>query len=129
MEYAVFQVFLEGNSSKKICHCERSVAIAYYTELKCMSHTRSWPREGQSLCSHKVTKRLVSRNASLPHLAFALQIGQNHGLLNLTSTSFAQFPTLRQGLLMPLQPHYPASFCPLSPEAYLLTGEKKSIIH
>jgi len=34
----------------------------------------------------KVTKKAVSREASLPHIAFALQIRQNHGLLNLTST-------------------------------------------
>ncbi|WP_172336661.1 hypothetical protein [Mucilaginibacter sp. SG564] len=39
--------------------------------------------------SPQVTKKAVSRNASLPHMALALQTGQNHGLLNLTSTSFA----------------------------------------
>ncbi|SDP94332.1 hypothetical protein SAMN05428975_3906 [Mucilaginibacter sp. OK268] len=35
---------------------------------------------GPLLCSHKVTKGLVTRGASLPHTAFALQTGQNHGL-------------------------------------------------
>jgi len=30
-------------------------------------------------------------------------------------------PRLRQDLLMPLQPHRPSLFCPLSAEAYLLT--------
>jgi len=33
-------------------------------------------------------------------------------------------PLLRQGLLMPLRPRRPPLFCPLSPEAYLLTGEE-----
>jgi hypothetical protein len=28
----------------------------------------------------KVTKKAFSKNASLPHVAFALQIRQNHGL-------------------------------------------------
>ncbi|WP_172337596.1 hypothetical protein [Mucilaginibacter sp. SG564] len=58
-------------------------------------------------------------------LAIALQSGQNHGLLNLTSTSFAHYPPLQVRFAMPLQPHKPSSFCPLSPEAYLLTGEEK----
>jgi hypothetical protein len=31
-------------------------------------------------------------------------------------------PQLLQKLAMPLQPHRRALFCPLSPEAYLLTG-------
>jgi hypothetical protein len=30
---------------------------------------------------------------------------------------------------MPLQPHRPPSFCPLSPEAYLLTEEKRKHYH
>jgi hypothetical protein len=29
---------------------------------------------------------------------------------------------------MPLQPHRPPLFCPLSPEAYLLTGRKKIML-
>jgi hypothetical protein len=57
----------------------------------------------------------------LPHKAFALQIRQNHGLQLFCATSFAHFPALQQKLAMPLQPHRPPSFCPLSPEAYLLT--------
>jgi hypothetical protein len=57
-------------------------------------------------------------------MAFALQTGQNHGLLNLTSTLFAHYPTLQIRFAMPLQPHKLPSFCPLSPEADLLTGKK-----
>jgi len=38
------------------------------------------------------------------------------------------FPSLQQKLAMPLPPHRPPLFCPLSPEAYLLTEEKKSNI-
>jgi len=34
-------------------------------------------------------------------------------------------PTLQQKLTMPLQPHTPSLFCPISPEAYLLPGKKK----
>jgi len=36
-------------------------------------------------------------------------------------------PTLQQKLAMSLQPHYPPLFCPLSPEAYLLTEKKKKL--
>jgi hypothetical protein len=61
----------------------------------------------------------------LPHGAFALQISQNHGLQLFCATSFAHFPALQQKLAMPFQPHRPASFCPLSPEVYLLREEKK----
>jgi hypothetical protein len=57
-------------------------------------------------------------------VAFALQIGQNHGLQILTSTSFAHYPPLQVRFAMPLHPHNPALFCPLSPEAYLLTGRR-----
>jgi len=60
-----------------------------------MAYTRSWPREGQSrfsllfvfigtqdgsaVCRHKSNQKGFSRNASLPHLAFARQIRQNQG--------------------------------------------------
>jgi len=60
----------------------------------------------------------------LPHGAFTLQISQNH-----EPQLFAQLCS-RNGsasakLDMLLPPHMPASFCPLSPEAYLLTGRRK----
>jgi len=43
----------------------------------------------------KVTQKAVSRGARLPHMAFAPQIRQNNGLLNLTAISFAHYPTLQ----------------------------------
>jgi len=77
----------------------------------------------------KVPKKAFSRNASLPHMASAPQIRQNHGLQLFCATSFAHFPPLQQKLAMPLQPHRPALFCPLSPEAYLLTEEINNSIN
>ncbi|WP_370994709.1 hypothetical protein [Mucilaginibacter sp. RCC_168] len=59
-------------------------------------------------------------------MAFALQISQNHELQLFCPTSFARFPTLQQKLAMSPQPHMPPSFCPLSPEAVLLTGKEKT---
>ncbi|NOW96856.1 hypothetical protein [Mucilaginibacter sp. SG564] len=103
-----------------------------------MVYNRSWPREGQSrfslwfvffgtqegfaVCRHKSNQKGFSRNAFLPHKALALQTGQNHGLLNLTATSFA---ALQVRFAMPLQAYYPPSFYPLSPEAYLLAGKRR----
>jgi len=57
----------------------------------------------------------------LPHIAFALQIRQNHGLLNLTSTYVR---TLSPASGKVRYAHRPPLFCPLSAEAYLLTGKK-----
>jgi hypothetical protein len=54
--------------------------------------------------------------------AFTLQIEQNHGLQLFCPAR--TFPMLLQKLAMPLQPHCPPLFCPLSPEAYLLTREE-----
>ncbi|MGF7041800.1 hypothetical protein M2273_005068 [Mucilaginibacter lappiensis] len=39
------------------------------------------------------------------------------------------FPSLRQIFAMPLQPHEATMFCLLSSEAYLLTGEKISLLN
>ena len=48
----------------------------------------------------KVTKKAVSRKASLPHKAFALQINQNHGLQNVAPLR-SHWPMLQQLLLCP----------------------------
>jgi hypothetical protein len=68
----------------------------------------------------KEPKNQVSKKASLPHMAFAPQIGQNHGL-----ESFAQLrsrrPLASAKVPMPLPRARPPLFCPLSPEAVLLT--------
>ena len=71
----------------------------------------------------KVTKKVVTRNASLPHMAFVRQTGQNQGC-NYFAPLRSHNPALQQKLAMPLQPHRPPLFCPFSPEAVLLTGEK-----
>ena len=74
-------------------------------------------------CRHKSTQKGFQQKCFFAHKAFAPQINQNHGLQlfallrSLNSASSAK-------LAMPLQPHSPPSFCPLSPEAYLLTGKK-----
>jgi len=49
----------------------------------------------------KVTKKAVSREASLPHMAFTPQIRQNHALQLFCATSFTHFPPLQQKLAMP----------------------------
>jgi hypothetical protein len=59
----------------------------------------------------KVTKKAVSRKASLPHRAFALQISQNHGLQNVAplrsrqadaSTTIAMpFPAHKANIVLP----------------------------
>jgi len=59
-------------------------------------------------------------------MAFTQQTGQNHGLQLFCATLFHHNPTLQQKLAMSLQPHRPALFCPLSPEAVLLTGKEKT---
>jgi len=58
----------------------------------------------------------------LPHGATALQIGQNHGL-QLFALLRSLKPRSSAKLAMPLQSRRPVSFCPLSSEAYLLTGK------
>ena len=54
--------------------------------------------------------------------AFTLQSRQNHGLQLFCATSFARFPASAKTCYDP-HPHKPSLFCPLSPEAYLLTGK------
>ncbi len=65
---------------------------------------------------HKVTKSHHGRRASLPHLAFALQIGLNRGC-----ASFALLRSLishaSANLTMPCSHTRPALFSPISPEA------------
>jgi hypothetical protein len=56
------------------------------------------------LLDQKVTKNQVSRKASLPHVAFALQIRQNHGLQSFVPASLARglrFPTLMATIVLP----------------------------
>jgi hypothetical protein len=61
----------------------------------------------------KVTKKAFSKKASLPHMAFALQISQNHGLQNVapsasqriaqsypSATIAMPFPPLMAGIVL-----------------------------
>jgi hypothetical protein len=70
----------------------------------------------------KSNQKSSQQKCFFAHEAFALQIEQNlgrnyfaHARISLThaKTSYA------------LQPHSPPSFCPLSPEAVLLTGKER----
>jgi hypothetical protein len=83
-----------------------------------------WPAHSRgglvTFVATKVTKKAVSRKASLPHGALALQINQNHGLQNICSTSFTQ--GLRfANIAMPFPALKSPLFCLISPEAGLLT--------
>ena len=81
---------------------------------------------GPLLCSHKVTKGLVIRNASLPHKGL-YPANRAEPRAAIILPYFVRINlTLQQKLAMPLQPHSPPSFCPLSPEAYLLTGRRNN---
>ncbi|WP_295712332.1 hypothetical protein [Mucilaginibacter sp.] len=86
------------------------------------------PREGCYFClDTKVTKKSSQQIGFFAAQASALQTGQNHGLLNLASTSFAL--GLPFGNVHYAPPaHYPTKFCPLSPETYLLTGRETTAI-
>jgi len=125
--------FACGASALRVIARRNDEVISLGQSMRCMGYTRSWPREGQLLCSHKVTKRL-SAEMLLCALGLCPAKRAEPRLLNLTPLR-SLIPLLRQGLLMPLQPHRPPLFCPLSPEAVLLTGKKglfnrtNSIIH
>ena len=92
--------FACGASAFRVIARRNDEVISLGQSMRCMAYTRSWPREGQSLCSHKVTKRL-SAEMLLALLAFALQIRQNHGLLNFAATLFAHGPRFRQNCYCP----------------------------
>jgi len=65
----------------------------------------------------KVTKKIkATREASLPHRAFALQNVQNPGGKSLRLVR--SIPPLQQKFPMPCNRTNPASFCPFSIEAY-----------
>jgi len=82
---------------------------------------------GQLLCSHKVTKGLVTRNASLPHKAFTLQTGQNHGL-----QLFALLRTLNSAssakLAMPFPAAPPIIVLPAFTRSLSADGEEERIV-
>ena len=75
----------------------------------------------------KETKNQVSRKASSPHKAIALQIRQNLGcyIFTLLSLCTCLCPSVKICYALPLRTR-PPSFCLLSPEAVLLTGRRRT---
>jgi len=73
----------------------------------------------------KVTKKSSQQRGFFAARAFARQIRQNLGCIY-----FALFalPTTSAKTYYALQPHCPALFCLISPEAYLLTGKRLYIL-
>jgi hypothetical protein len=72
----------------------------------------------------KETKNQVSRNASLPHEATALQIRQNLGCCLFTPLRMLiAHASVKSRYALPLLTK-PPSFCLISSEAVLLTGKK-----
>jgi hypothetical protein len=87
-----------------MCHCEvrsnlfRTIRVLYgvYPLLAAGGPV--------TFVATKVTKKAFSRNASLPHKAFAPQSGQNQGLQLFAQLRSLKPPTSAK-LAMPLQPH------------------------
>jgi hypothetical protein len=79
----------------------------------------------------KRTKNQVSREASLRSPALGPLLGHSPcKAVRTTGCNYfallrSRFPMLLQKFAMPLQPHGPSLFCPLSPEAFLLTEGRK----
>jgi hypothetical protein len=71
----------------------------------------------------KVAKFKTAKMLPLPHLAFALQTGQNHGYAYLPRCR-TRLPSLQQNADA-LPPHRPPSFCPLSPGSFFAVGKQK----
>jgi hypothetical protein len=72
---------LRGGTTKQ----PRTIQGEYARRIPALGRGRAF-----TFVATKVTKKAFSREASLPHKAFTLQSRQNHGLLNLAATSFAQ---------------------------------------
>jgi len=107
------------------------VAFGFYGLCGLYRHRPAHSRGGLvTFVAAKVTKTAFSRKASLPHGAFGLQIGQNHGLQSFLSG----YPFLSQtfdakNLLCPSLRFSPPLFCPISAEADLLKKTKCELIN
>ncbi|MCQ6957449.1 hypothetical protein [Mucilaginibacter aquariorum] len=88
---------------------------------------RSPPRRLLLFLDRKEAKDQVGKKASLPHKAFALQTRQNHGLESFALLRSLIAPPFSKISYAPAT-HRPPSFCPLSPEAVLPTGEDEKKI-
>ncbi|WEA00831.1 hypothetical protein [Mucilaginibacter sp. SJ] len=80
------------------------------------------PRVGFVLFLDKKNQKSSQQIGFFAAQAFALQTGQNHGLQLFCPASPALSPCFCKNLLCPCSRTRPPLFCPLSPEAYLLTG-------
>jgi hypothetical protein len=86
--------------------------------------SRSWPRGARYFClDTKVPKKSSQQIGFFAHKTFALQSGQNHGLQLFCPATLALSQCFCKNLLCPFLRSRPPLFCPLSPEAYLLTEE------
>lgn len=96
--------------------------LNYFVEATTLA--RSWPREGLvPFVLSKGTKTAVSRNASLRSWPLPCKTGKTWAGIIFPRGSF---PSAHAKTSYALLPHSPALFCPFSPEAVLMTGEKKS---
>ena len=94
-----------------------------------LASSRSWPRGARYFClDTKVSKKSSQQigffaltNSTAPP-AFALKSGQNHGLQLFCPAALALSQCFCKNLLCPFLRSRPPLFCPLSSEAYLLTG-------
>ncbi|MCQ6958516.1 hypothetical protein NPE20_11120 [Mucilaginibacter sp. JC4] len=80
------------------------------------------------MLDQKVAKNQVGKKASLPHRAFALQTGQNHGLESFALLSFALASRFSKISYAPTAAQGHHCSAPLSPEAVLPTGRKERIL-
>ena len=87
---------------------------------------RSIAAKAVTFVATKVTKKAVSREASL-RTGLCPAKRTEPGLQLFCATSFALSIASAKTCYAP-HPHRPPLFCPFSPEAYLLTGKRKSDI-
>jgi hypothetical protein len=111
-------------------HCEvRSNLYAIQSGLaKCAYHVKPLIAAEATtfVLIQKVAKNQVSRNASLPHRAIALQIRQNLGCCLFTPLrSLIVQASVKSRYALPLRTR-PPLFCLISSEAVLLTKEERN---
>jgi hypothetical protein len=102
---------------------DRQVTCFFVSNKHCPAQS---PRVGCYFClDTKVTKKSSQQGGFFALKAFALQTGQNHGLQLFCPAALALSSRFCKNLLCPFLRSRPPLFCPLSPEAYLLTGAEK----
>jgi len=94
----------KGNNSEARSKVLHDVNLSKHMCWVISSLSRSWPRGLVTFGAPKVTQNALSRNASLPHKAFALQIRENLGCNLFAGLTFLS-PTLHAKICYALQPH------------------------